>query len=94
MVTNPKGYMKDYFAKNGKKNYKKYIWTPDAIEAIGMRKKARKKMWLKVWDPREVDHKNWNPRDNSPKNLRVISRTKNRKLWWASKKRTDGKLES
>lgn len=30
-------------------------------------------------DGREVDHKNGNPKDNSRKNLRVVSRKVNRK---------------
>lgn len=37
-------------------------------------------MGLAKWDRKEVDHKNSNATDNSKKNLRIISRTTNRKL--------------
>lgn len=35
---------------------------------------------VKNWDT-EVDHKNGNPQDNRPSNLRIIKRALNRKLW-------------
>ena len=92
MSSNPPGYMKKYRAKNGKENYKKYQGTPKALKECAMRHAARKEMWLKKWDPREVDHKNGNPMQNNKKNLRAISRTLNRRLGWASPKRTDWKL--
>ena len=34
---------------------------------------------VKKGDGKEVDHKDMNPRNNSRKNLRVVSRTANRK---------------
>jgi len=73
MVTNSKEY--------NKKNYKKYWWNPAAIKDRSDRNKARKEIWLKVWDRREVDHKNTNPNDNKKSNLRAISRKTNRTLW-------------
>lgn len=92
MATNPDWYMKSYFSKNWKEKYKKYLWTADAILDRSSRNKARKKAWLKVGDKREIDHKNWSPRDNSKSNIHAVSRTYNRKKWGASKKRTDWKL--
>ena len=91
MGSNPEWYMKEYRAKNGKANYKKYQGTKSAILNRAKRNAARKKMWVKDWNL-EVDHKDWNPQNNSRSNLRVISRKLNRKLGWASKKRTDWKL--
>ena len=45
------------------------------------RNKARREMGLKVGDPREVDHKKPLSKGggNGKKNLRVVSRTTNRK---------------
>lgn len=37
-----------------------------------------KKGEVKVGDGNDVDHKNSNPRDNSPSNLKVMSKSKNR----------------
>lgn len=34
---------------------------------------------VKKGDGKEIDHKDFNPRNNSPKNLRVVSKTTNRK---------------
>ncbi len=62
-----------------KKNYMKYWWSPAEVAKRSNRNKARRAKWLKVGDPREVDHKNSDARDNSPSNLQVISRYKNRK---------------
>jgi hypothetical protein len=73
MPTNSKEY--------NAKVYHKYWWRPEEIARRSARNKARRKKWLAVWDPREVDHKNGNPQDNSPSNLRVISRRTNRILW-------------
>ena len=66
--------------RNYKKEYK-YHGTPEQRKNRGMRNKARRKVGLKKGDPREVDHKLSLKKGggNSPKNLRAISRTKNRK---------------
>lgn len=72
MPTNTKEYMR--------KNYRKYWGNPDAISDRTMRNAARRKKWLKVWDPREVDHKNGVKKWNGDGNLRIISRKKNRQL--------------
>lgn len=70
MVTNSKEY--------NKKNYKKYWWTQKEIDRRAARNKANRT--LKPWPWKEVDHKDWNPLNNSRSNLRVISRTTNRRL--------------
>ena len=63
-----------------KKEYK-YHGTPEQRKKRGMRNKARRKLGLKVGDPREADHKLSlkNGGGNSRKNLRAVSRTTNRK---------------
>ena len=38
---------------------------------------AEKKGTVRVGDGKEIDHKNNNPRDNSAKNLRIVSRKTN-----------------
>jgi len=73
MATNSKAY--------NAKVYHKYWGRPEEVMRRSDRNKARRKKGLSVWDPREVDHKNWNARDNSTGNLRVISRKTNRVLW-------------
>lgn len=73
MATNSKEY--------NKKNYMKYRWSDAAIKDRARRVQARRNKWLAVGDPREVDHKDSNPRNNNPSNLQVISRYKNRKKW-------------
>lgn len=64
-----------------KKNYKKYRWNRKALNERNNRNKARRAKWLKVWDDREVDHKNSNALDNNMSNLQVINRKKNRMKW-------------
>lgn len=79
MSTNSKEY--------NKKNYKKYRWNPKAIKdrvtRNAARRKAEREGKVKKGDWKEVDHIGWikqvNP--NAPKNLRVIARKTNRKLW-------------
>ena len=64
-----------------KKEYAEYHSKPEQKKARAERNAARKKMGLKVGDPREVDHIKPLSRggSNSKKNLRVVSRTTNRK---------------
>ena len=66
-----------------KKNYKKYWGSKKAIQKRVDQNKARKISWLKVWDKRERDHitplDKWGKTNKS--NVRVISRTENRKRW-------------
>lgn len=64
-----------------KKEYKEYHSKPEQKKNRAARNKARKEMGLKAGDPREVDHKKPLSKggSNSKKNLRVVSRTTNRK---------------
>jgi len=77
MATNSKEY--------NKKNYKKYWGSKKAIAERSARNKARRKLEkegrVKKGDGKEVDHKKPLSRGgtNSSKNLKVSSRTANRK---------------
>ena len=64
-----------------KKEYKEFHSKPEQRKARSQRNQARRAMGLKVGDPREVDHKKPLSRggSNSKKNLRVVSRTTNRR---------------
>ena len=67
-----------------KKEYKKYHSSAKAKLDRASRNRVRgaavKAGKIKKGDiSKEVDHIDGNPRNNSPKNLRVISRAKNRK---------------
>lgn len=62
-------------------NYKKYWGNQSAIDARNNRNKARRKLWIKKGDPREVDHKDSNAMNNSKSNLHAITRYANRKKW-------------
>jgi 5-methylcytosine-specific restriction endonuclease McrA len=63
------------------KEYREYQGTPAQLRRQSERHKARRKMGLKTGDPREVDHKVPLSKggSNSRSNLRVVSRTTNRK---------------
>lgn len=67
--------------RNYKKEYEEYGGKPEQIHNRTLRNKARKEMGLKVGDPREVDHKVPLSKggSNSKRNLRITSRTENRK---------------
>ncbi len=77
MPTNSKEYQR--------KNYKKYWGSKVAIKKRSEQNKARRLAWLKKWDKREADHKKplskWGK--TTKKNVRIISRKTNRKLWAA-----------
>lgn len=64
-----------------KKEYRDYHSKPAQRKASAERNKARRIMGLKVGDPREVDHKVPLSKggSNSKRNLRVVSRTTNRR---------------
>ena len=64
-----------------KKEYKDYHSKPEQKKNRAARNKARREMGLKVGDPREVDHKKPLSKggSNAKSNLRVVSRTTNRK---------------
>lgn len=61
---------------------KKYQKKPEQAENQAARKRARRKLEkegiVKPFDGKDVDHKNSQPTDNSRKNLKAISKSKNR----------------
>ncbi|MEG1912967.1 MAG: HNH endonuclease signature motif containing protein [Cloacibacillus sp.] len=66
-----------------KHEYETYHAKPEQRKNRSTRNKARRKLGLKVGDPREVDHKT--PLSiggsNDKSNLQAISREANRKKW-------------
>ena len=74
-------------AKKPKRDYAKeygdYHKKPSQVKRRAARNKARrmleKRGLVKKGDKREVDHKDFNPRNNKRSNLRVVSRTTNRR---------------
>jgi hypothetical protein len=67
-------YQKEYKATHGTAKGKKDRAARNKARAL-MEKKGR----VKKGDGKEVDHKNFQPSDNSPSNLRVVSKETNRK---------------
>lgn len=67
--------------RNYKKEYEEYHSKPEQKKNRAARNAARRKMGLKVGDPREVDHKKPLSKggSNSKKNLRIVSRLINRR---------------
>ena len=65
--------------KSKKRKVYEYHATPTQRKRRSSRNKARRIMGLKNGDPREVDHKDNNPMNNSKSNLRAVSRSFNRK---------------
>lgn len=69
--------------RNYAKEYRDYQGKPEQIARRSSRNKARRAMEaagrVKKGDGKEVDHKNYNAKDNSPKNLRVVSKEVNRR---------------
>jgi hypothetical protein len=68
--------------RNFRKEYDEYHASPEQKKRRAARNAARAKAMkagkVKKGDGREIDHKNFNPRDNSPSNLRVVSKKTNR----------------
>lgn len=66
-----------------KKEYRNYQGTPEQIKRRAERNAARRKMEaagrVHKGDGKEVDHKNFNTANNSNSNLRVVSRSVNRR---------------
>jgi hypothetical protein len=80
------------FMSNGKRDYKKErAWEKANGDTRGKdrssRNAARKKAGLKVGDPRHVDHKDSNPRNNSKSNLKPVSAKANLKKEAKAKQR-------
>lgn len=69
-------------ARNYSKEYKDYHGKPEQIKRRAGRVKARRDMEkagrVNKGDGKEVDHKNYNTRDNSKSNLRVVNKKTNR----------------
>lgn len=69
--------MRDY-----DKEYREYQGTPEQIRRRARRNRARRLMIKKFGKARlrgkDVDHKDRNPHNNSYKNLRIMSPSKNR----------------
>ena len=63
--------------------YKKYHSSKKMKQERALRNKNRRKNLrtgaVKKGDKKHIDHKDGNPRNNNPKNLRVISAKKNRR---------------
>ena len=69
-------------ARDFRAEYNNYHSKPEQIKKRAKRNEARRKMMaagkVKRGDGRDVDHKNGDPTDNSPGNLRVQSKSQNR----------------
>lgn len=67
--------------RNYKKEYKEYHGTAKQRTNRSRRNTARRKLGLKVGDPREVDHRKPLSKGgtNGKKNLRAVSKKTNRK---------------
>jgi hypothetical protein len=68
--------------RNYKKEYAKYHSSPKSKKDRASRNAARKKAEaagkVRKGDGKDIDHKDGNPRNNRPSNLRVMSRGLNR----------------
>ena len=68
--------------RNYKREYKKYHKKPKQKKRRAQRNSARRKMTkagkVRKGDGKDVDHKNRNTADNRSKNLRAVSKSKNR----------------
>ena len=68
--------------RNYKRDYEKFQSSPSAIKDRASRNKARRTMEkagkVRKGDGKDVDHANGNPRQNSRKNLKVMSKSRNR----------------
>tara|TARA_R110000824_G_scaffold394426_1_gene594230 strand:- start:203 stop:469 length:267 start_codon:yes stop_codon:yes gene_type:complete len=75
---------KNYVRNYSMKGEGKYDKSPKRMADNRARKKARSLLeragTAKRGDGKDVDHKNGNPRDNSPKNLRSVGRAVNRSI--------------
>lgn len=69
-------------ARDYRREYDTYHGEPEQIKRRAARNKARRHLEkqgrVKKGDGKEVDHKDHNPLNNSPANIRVRSRSANR----------------
>lgn len=70
------------YKRNYRQEYDRYQGKPAQKKRRAKRNAARSKLKkagrVRLGDGMDVDHKNTNPKDNSSKNLRVQSKSKNR----------------
>tara|TARA_R110000822_G_C15064371_1_gene467834 strand:- start:112 stop:360 length:249 start_codon:yes stop_codon:yes gene_type:complete len=75
--------------RNYTSEYANYQGTAEQRKRNDARKAARRKMTAKgkvtKGDGKDVDHKNGNPKDNTPSNLRVTTKRTNRSFPRTSK---------
>jgi hypothetical protein len=68
--------------RNYKSEYANYHAKPEQRERNNARKRARydleKKGTVSKGDGKDIDHKDGNPKNEKPKNLRVVTKTANR----------------
>jgi len=80
-------------SRNDGKEYKNYQKKEEEKKRRASRNAARrllmKKGLVKKGDGKDVAHKNGNPKDNRPKNLAVVRKSKNRSY---ARTKTAGKL--
>ncbi len=79
--------------RNYGKEYKNFQKKEEEKKKRASRNAARrmlmKNWWVKKGDGKDVAHKNGNPKDNNPKNLAVVRKSKNRSY---ARTKTAGKL--
>jgi len=70
-------------SRNYRKEYDSYHKKPSQIKRRAARNKARrllaKRGLVRKGDGKEVDHKDFNPRNNARSNLKIVPRSTNRK---------------
>lgn len=70
------------YQRDLKKEYREHGGTEEQKKRRAGRNKARREAIkagkVKKGDGKEIDHKNYNPLDNRPSNLRVVSKKVNR----------------
>jgi hypothetical protein len=79
-------FAKRFLAERKKRDYKReyrlFHGKPNRIKERAARVAARRKLQrqgrVHKGDGKDIDHKNGNPRDNSPSNLQVVSKSYNR----------------
>jgi len=65
-------------ARNYRREYDTYQGKPSQIKRRASRNSARRKVLNGRKSSKDVDHKDRNPMNNSRKNLRLVSKSRNR----------------